>query len=619
MHIEALSIRAVTVAIICMIGVVAIVLSLLAGTYFRGAALDSQMSSLSRVIEVASQEMLREVGRHTQDLGMKLAHSRELLQALQDREEADGKERLVALLDDPFVSGFVGFAKIDLQKLRVFSLDLEFIGESSAGMQGLDRQLAGHLVNTLGQRKRTDRLKAMDVLWLSGQGPLYSTLVPLGGLRAIGYLEVIVDPSFNLPDISLITRTPISIFTADGARIDTSGAGPAEGVLPVEYLLPATGGEPAFRIIGYENVDRLNAAMERTQMVTTGGFLLLTTGSLLFALWLFHRFLFVPLGRLVGNMKQIASGQLDLAVSRKGLREFAMLADSFEAMASQVMKRTGDLQRLLDLDDSAILCFGQDDEVVYLNRSATELFGYTSDDTAELELGDLFVEDVAQLLADTHGPESGGLHSRLGCVRRGGQVFHCNAAIYPQEVMDGAGYTIVLDPVVGEGERGLPDRVINTIEKHEQRMRAVETSLNSILEIARSSPRLISGVKAPVPVAPDRQRADDRERLREQAIAVMRAALECWEHDLGKSKLELAEESGIWPVYIDKSTPTTRTLDRYLHIDSCPQNPRSQRVIDTAEFVLRQMSRRNTQYRRQLQDVLDAYRRLLSGLKTTGK
>jgi PAS domain S-box-containing protein len=615
MRIEALSIRAVTVAIICMIGVVAIVLSLLAGTYFRGAALDSQMSSLSRVIEVASQEMLGEVGRYTQDLGMKLAHSRELLQALQDRKEAGGQERLVALLDDPFVSGFVGFAKIDLQKLRVYSLDLEFICESSAGMQGLDRQLAGHLVETLGQRRRTDRLKAVDALWLSAKGPLYSTLVPLGGLRAIGYLEVVVDPSFNLPDIGLITRTPISIFTADGARIGASGADPVEGMLPVEYLLPATGGEPAFRIIGYEDVDRLNAAMTRTQMVTTGGFLLLTAGSLLFALWLFHHFLFVPLGRLVENMKQIASGQLDLAVSRKGLREFAMLADSFETMASQVMKRTGDLQRLLDLDDSAILCFGQDGEVVYLNRSATELFGYTSDDTGELELGDLFVEDVAQLMADAPGPESGGLHVRLDCIRRGGQVFHCDAAVNPQEVMDGAGYTIVLDPVAGEGEGGLPDRVIDTIEKHEQRMHAVETSLNSILEIARSSPGLISGVGAAEAAAPDRQRADDRERLREQAVAVMRAALECWEHDLGKSKLELAEESGIWPVYIDKSTPTTRTLDRYLHVDSCPQKPRSQRVIDTAEFVLRQMSRRNTQYRRQLQDALDAYRLLLSGLK----
>jgi hypothetical protein len=80
MRIEALSIKAVTVIIFTMIGIVAIVLSLFAGSYFRQAALDAQMNSLSRVIEVASQEVIREVRGYTFDLGMKLGHSKELIQ-----------------------------------------------------------------------------------------------------------------------------------------------------------------------------------------------------------------------------------------------------------------------------------------------------------------------------------------------------------------------------------------------------------------------------------------------------------------------------------------------------------------------------------------------------------
>ena len=57
MRIESLSIKSATVAIFVMIGIVAIVLSLLAGSYFRKSALDAQMTSLSRVLEVATQEM----------------------------------------------------------------------------------------------------------------------------------------------------------------------------------------------------------------------------------------------------------------------------------------------------------------------------------------------------------------------------------------------------------------------------------------------------------------------------------------------------------------------------------------------------------------------------------
>ena len=120
--VDKLSIKTVTVAIFMMVGIVAIVLSLFAGTYFRQAALDAQVSSLSRVIEVASQEILREVSKQTFDLGMKLGHNRQLLQALQEVRSGTARDkRLVTLLDDPFINGFVGFAKINLVKLRVYS------------------------------------------------------------------------------------------------------------------------------------------------------------------------------------------------------------------------------------------------------------------------------------------------------------------------------------------------------------------------------------------------------------------------------------------------------------------------------------------------------------------
>lgn len=617
MRIEALSIKAVTVTIFLMIGLVAIVLSLFAGSYFRQAALDAQMNSLSRVIEVAAQETLKEVRNHTFDLGMSLGHSKDLILALQHANKTGDRQTLVTLLDDPFINGFVGFSKIDLKKLRVYSLDLELVGESSAGIEGLDKQLVSSLAGVLGKRKETDRLKAIDALWLSSQGPLYSTLVPLGGLRPVGYLEVIIDPAFNLPDIGKITNTPVSIFSMNGMLLNTDEQDRATGYLPVEFTLFTSDGEPAFRIIGYENVEKLNLAMEQTQIVTTIGFLALTLITLLFALWLFNRFLFVPVGRMAQDMRQMAHGKLDLAVNKQGLREFSILAKSFESMANQVRMRTNDLERLLDLDDSAILCFGKDNEAVYFNKGAVALFGYLKPEIGDLDLADLFAEDVLHLMQDAD--RSNGLtqnktfHTQLECTRKDGHIFNSDAVINP---LDGEGYAIVLNPIADDKDDITEKNIVNTIEKNEQRMHAVEQSLNSILEIARNNPGLISGVGTlEQPTAPGSDVADIKRMLREHVVNVMRSALVCWEHDLGKTKLDLAEESKIWPVYIDKSTPTTRTLDKYLHTDSCPKNPRSQRVIDTAEFVLRQLDRKTTLGRKQLQKTLDALRLSLSGMK----
>jgi len=624
MRIDKLSIKTVTVAIFVMVGIVAIVLSLFAGTYFRQAALDAQVSSLSRVIEVASQEKLREVSQQTFDLGMKLGHNKRLIQVLHETDAGTTHKLLEALLDDPFINGFVGFAKINLVKLRVYSLDLELVAESSAGITGLENHLSEHLVARVTQRSRTERLKAVDALWLSAKGPMYSTLVPVGGLRSVGYLEVIVDPAFNLPDIGNITKTPVSVFSMAGPHININEQGETNSLLPVEFILLTSAGRPAFRIVGYEDVSQLSKTMEHTQMVTTGGFLLFTLITLLFALWLFSRFLFVPLGQMVEGMKQMAQGKLNLAVNKKGLREFSTLAKSFESMANQVKIRTNDLERLLDLDDSAILCFGHEGGAVYFNKGATALFGYPDDEISDLDLDDLFSDDIVQLMQDAVRPgtavQNNALHIQLGCVRKDGHAFQSDAVINPLDVMGGFGYTIVLNPVADEKEDRLTSQVVNTIEQNEQRMRAVEQSLNSILEIAKNNPGMISGVgDIERPALPGLKTDDDKRLLRERVVQVMQSALACWERDLGKAKLDLAEESKIWPVYIDKSTPTTRTLDKYLHTDSCPKNPRNQRVIDTAEFVLRQMGRKNTLGRRQLQQALDDFRVLISGLKTTKK
>lgn len=621
MRIEALSIRGATVIIFVMIGLVASILSLFAGSYFRQAALDAQVGSLSRVIEVASQEMLKSVRGHTFDLGMHLAHSDEMIQSLRNANLPDGRDHLVRLLDDPFINGFVGIANINLEKIRVYDLNLKFVAESAKGITGLDRKLTPHLAQAVAQRSGVERLKAVDALWTSPNGPLHSTLVPIGGLRLIGYLEIVINPAFNLPDIGAITQTPIRIFSPAGHPILASDHSRTDNHLPVEYILPASDGTPAFKIVGYEDVGKLNAAMEKTRAVTIGGFLLLIFGTLLFALWLFNRFLFVPVKRMVQDMKQMTAGKLNLTVDKTGLRDFSILAETFNVMAQQVRRRTSDLERLLDLDDSAILCFGNDQEAVYFNRGAASQFGYAPNEIGDLDLGDLFGEDIASLMRDAGltATPGGKMQAHLTCIRKDGTRFEQDAMIRSLDVQGGKGVAIALYSIPRADDYLSTETVVTSFQRNEQRMNAVEQSLNSLLEIARTAPGFIPAASG-IDLADSEGEESGAERpaIREQAVNIMLCALACWEHDLDKSKLDLAEESGIWPVYIDKSTPTTRTLDKYLNIETCPKNPRTQRVIDTAEFVLKQLGRRSSGERKKLQQALNDFRFLISGIKSTG-
>ncbi len=69
-------------------------------------------------------------------------------------------------------------------------------------------------------------------------------------------------------------------------------------------------------------------------------------------------------------------------------------------------------------------------------------------------------------------------------------------------------------------------------------------------------------------------------------VNTMSLAIDYWQTTTGKTKIELAEESKIWKVYLDKSTFRTKTLDRYLSVESLPKKPRWKDVVATAQYVM---------------------------------
>ncbi len=80
---------------------------------------------------------------------------------------------------------------------------------------------------------------------------------------------------------------------------------------------------------------------------------------------------------------------------------------------------------------------------------------------------------------------------------------------------------------------------------------------------------------------------DPLEERRLLAVTVMELALDCWSAAGHGGKVELAEKSGIWNVYLEKDGYfRTQTLDKYLAIKTLPSRPRWRDIHATAEFVL---------------------------------
>ena len=103
------------------------------------------------------------------------------------------------------------------------------------------------------------------------------------------------------------------------------------------------------------------------------------------------------------------------------------------------------------------------------------------------------------------------------------------------------------------------------------------------------------------------------EKIRIILATVMQLSLEYYELTTGKTKIELADESGIWALTEDVNGFVPKTMKRYLKINTIPQKrPNYKAVEKTARFVLSQEP--VTQYpdlKEELENSLNKLRTLL--------
>ncbi|OLQ92767.1 hybrid sensor histidine kinase/response regulator [Vibrio ponticus] len=102
-----------------------------------------------------------------------------------------------------------------------------------------------------------------------------------------------------------------------------------------------------------------------------------------------------------------------------------------------------------------------------------------------------------------------------------------------------------------------------------------------------------------------------QELMREVLVEAMTTALDYWESSTGNSKFVFAEQSGLWRVYLDRSTLQTRTLDKYLRIETLPKTPRWRTVLTSLEYILDNCSDL-TKERSKIEELRDKLQHLLT-------
>ncbi len=255
--------------------------------------------------------------------------------------------------------------------------------------------------------------------------------------------------------------------------------------------------------------------------------------------------------------------RIENARLQKELKQRAMVEAS-------LLETQGRLLEQLDSAPEAILCLREDNKIRFANESAARLFKRSQEQLKRSDAEELIAPKYL-LVEQEH--YCGNIDIYVDDIRQ-----HISADIL--RLPEGSGFKAMYIFNVGGN--------INAARIHnlETALEALSSyafegdkdKLQQLKELGGEFTRIAEKVAG--------ENQSKQELMRSVLVEAMSSALDYWEKVTGQSKFTFAEQSGLWRVYLDRSTLQTRTLDKYLRIETLPKTPRWRTVLNSLDYIL---------------------------------
>lgn len=332
---QPLSLRVLSGMMVLIMGILGMSLAVLTGEIYHRLTLENQRTGLADMAGLAVDEALARLEEKSRSLGLSVQSSQEFERALRVGDYA----AIQSLLDDQFHQYFVTAGEIRLIQLRLFSPGFELLAGSGEGARSFPPQVAAcpGLMERAARRSGPERLQFISALCTDGL-PVYSLIVPVGGLVLRGYIEVITDPAYSLESLEKALGMPLRLSTDAGLALYRSPNWPADAALQsrlaVDYPVRDAPGNVVLHATLLSDVGAL-----RDQLGKTRRNILLTAcvTTLLVAMgvyWVLRKTALEPIAQLVQRLQNYQlGGAAEMAGSLAGaIREFHDLQDVYQSL-----------------------------------------------------------------------------------------------------------------------------------------------------------------------------------------------------------------------------------------------------------------------------------------------
>lgn len=255
------------------------------------------------------------------------------------------------------------------------------------------------------------------------------------------------------------------------------------------------------------------------------------------------------------------------------------LVDLLEKRQQSLKLTERRLSSMLDHIGHAVLAVNPALEIAYANHHFEQLTGHPPGNILGRAVSDLFpgaldanTPDLETALCQSD-ESSGTVHYSGVAVQHADEsVLHLDLSLSILDLSgDDLGFLILKQHLPGKEKSLVPvgeDPIIQ--------LKADRERMEKVLDLVdRNSPKLPPG------------KLDVNVEKRDLGHCIMTGACDLWSSTTGQSKADLAEQSGLWTVYINRDGwARTQTLDKYLDLHTLPTRPRWKNIVSTADFVL---------------------------------
>lgn len=258
------------------------------------------------------------------------------------------------------------------------------------------------------------------------------------------------------------------------------------------------------------------------------------------------------------ELRRIENQELHLELKQRALIE------------SRLLETQGRLLEQLEASPEAIICVREDNKIKFANEAASKLFKRTKEQLKRSAADELI---APKFLHVTQEHYCGAIDVYVEDVR---QSLSADVLKLPEGSDFNSMYIFNVGGTINAGRIKNLEAAVDALSSYA--FNGDKDKLQELKELGGEFTRLADKVSS--------DSKSKQDIMRDILVDAMTSALDYWESVTGQSKFAFAEQSGLWRVYLDRSTLQTRTLDKYLRVETLPKSPRWRTVLNSLEYIL---------------------------------